>query len=174
MLSKPRGSSLRPKIAQPFTSTRVQNGNDEILCGPVDVFGNFYHHGDKGHIVLTSETLLKSKVRILHVVFKNQGKSLVKGDESSNGRNGFSDLEEISVTVRSMNSKFNVETYTTLFKNPGFSNRLIDIVCNDTNSELSDKDNYNCQWFALELLCWIAGVSIHQDVRFVLSICKTA
>ena len=122
-------------------------------------------HGDKGHVVLTSASLLKTKVRSLHVVFKSEAKIPGKGDENSGGRNGFSDLEEISITVRSLNAQFNAELFGVLLETPSFCPRLIDIVCEEPSNEVSGQQREDLQWFALELLCWIAGISVHQPFR---------
>jgi hypothetical protein len=124
-------------------------------------------YGDKGHVVLTSASLLKTKVRSLHVVFKSQVKTSGKGEESSGGRNGFSDLEEISITVRSLNAHFNPDLFAVLLDTRSFCPRLMDIVCEEPNSDVSGQEREDLQWFALELLCWIAGVSLHQPVRWV-------
>ena len=122
-------------------------------------------YGDKGHVVLTSSSLLKTKVRSLHVVFKSQAQAAGKGDESSAGRNGFSDLEEISITVRSLNAQFNADLFSVLLETPSFCPRLIDIVCEEPSNEVSGQEREDLQWFALEMLCWIAGISVHQPVR---------
>ena len=166
-LSKPRSSSLRPKPAHAFTISGVQPANDDVICGPVDLTGNLMPHGDKGHVVLTSASLLKTKVRSLHVVFKSEAKTPGRGDETSGGRNGFSDLEEISITVRSLNAEFNAELFGVLLETPSFCPRLMDVVCEEPSSEVSGQEREDLQWFALELLCWIAGISVHQPIRCV-------
>jgi hypothetical protein len=167
ILLKPRNSSLRPKPAQAFTLSGAQPTNDDVICGPIDLTGNLMPYGDKGHVVLTSASLLKTKVRSLHVVFKSQVKTSGKGEESSGGRNGFSDLEEISITVRSLNAHFNPDLFAVLLDTRSFCPRLMDIVCEEPNSDVSGQEREDLQWFALELLCWIAGVSLHQPVRWV-------
>lgn len=164
ILSKPRSSSLRPKYEQAFTLSGAQPANDDVICGPVDLTKNLLY-GDKGHVVLTSPSLLKTRIRSLLVIFKSQAKSYSKECESSGGRNGFSDLEEISITVRSLECHFNPDLFAVLLDTPSFCSRLIDIVCEQPSSELSGEERENLQWFALELLCWIAGISSHQPVR---------
>ena len=167
VLSKPRSSSLRSKPAQAFTLSGSQPTNDDIICGPVDLAKNLSTYGDKGHVVLTSPSLLKTKVRTLHVVFTSQAKSSCKGDESSGGRNGFSDLEEISITIRSLTGQFSAEIFGALLEAPSFCPRVMDIVCEQPSSEVSCQDRGDLQWFGLELLCWIAGICVHQPVRCV-------
>ena len=122
-------------------------------------------YGDKGHVVLTSLSLLRTKVRTLHVVFRSKEKTSGKGDESSGGRNGFSDLEEISITIRSLNAQYNADVLGALLETPGFCPRLMDIACDDASSEDSGQEREDLQWVALELLCWIAGISVHEPVR---------
>ena len=165
ILSKPRSTSLRPKPAQPFKISGSQPTNDDVVCGPVDLTKNLLPSGDKGHVVLTSASLLKTKVRTLHVLFKSQAKSPGTRDESSGGRNGFSDLEEISITVRSLNPGFNADLFGALLETPGFCPRLLDIVCEEPSSEVSGQEREDLQWVALELLCWFAGIFAHQPVR---------
>ena len=115
--------------------------------------------------MLTSPSLLKTKVRTLHVVFTSQAKTSGKGDESSGGRNGFSDLEEVSITVRSLTGQFNADIFGSLLEAQSFCPRLIDIVCEQPSTEISCQEREDLQWFGLELLCWIAGISVHQPVR---------
>ena len=165
ILSKPRSSSLRPKPAQTFTISGSQPARDDVICGPVGLARNLSPYGDKGHVVLTSPSLLKTKVRALHVIFRSQAKSSGNGDESSSGRNSLSDLEEISITVRSLNAQFNADIFGALLKSPSFCPRLMDIVCEEPSSEVSGQDREDLQWFSLALLCWIAGISIHEPVR---------
>ena len=164
-LSKPKTSSLRVKPVQASTVPCAPQMKGDLICGPVDLSENHLPYGDKGHVVLTSPVLLRHKVRTLYVVFKSQPKPSGKSEETQGGRNGFSGLEEISITVRSLGSLFNAELFSTLIETKDFCPRLLDIVGKKSNSEVSGQDQEDLQWYALELLCWIAGISVHQPIR---------
>ena len=164
ILSKPRTTSLRAKPIHAFHCS--QQG--DLICGPVDLSDNHQTYGDKGHVVLTSPALLRAKVRTLYVVFKSQSKSCAgKADENPGGRNGFSGLEEISITVRSLGSNFNADLFGALLETREFCSRLLEIACNKASHEDGGEDQKDLQWFALEVLCWIAGIVVHQPVRLV-------
>ncbi|XP_048586023.1 baculoviral IAP repeat-containing protein 6 isoform X2 [Nematostella vectensis] len=132
-------TNITPDGKAALLATARERGN--ILCGPVEL-----ESGSSSRVVLTCPELVKSRHRILLLVFESTEPQV--------------HLDDISVTVRRFKHKpAHLKQYGVLLEDPGFHHKLLEIICGYRASICVE--TAEIRRLALDLLCWTAGICVY-------------
>ena len=160
------------KSKKPFVGGGVGK-QEHVLCGPVGLDTGMDSSARQGRVVLTSAELINIKSRTLFLVFKPSKQSADSASiAAASELKGCECLDEVSVTFRKfkVNHPHSLQQRLAMLGNQTFHKDLIEAVCTPQQvlaAASNGNDLADLQKTALNLLCWIAGVSVNCQVRFV-------
>ena len=146
---------------------------EHVLCGPVGLDTGLDSSSRQGRVVLTSAELINTKSRTLFLVLKPSNQSADTASiAAASELKGCECLDEVSVTFRKfkVSHPLSLQQRLAMLSTQTFHKDLIEAVCTPQKAVGSPSfgSNYaDLQKVALNLLCWIAGVSVNSQIRFV-------
>lgn len=181
-------SLLRPKHS---SSQRISKHAGDVLCGPVPLQVGFDVTKRQGWLTLTSPELVKSRSHTLLLVLYNNSlgtcsssagtdeslpsssKDKTESDQDNSDVNGFSCLEDVTVTVRkckNSNETNSIRQRVLLLEDVQFHEKLVFLAAGVFEESVNNEDRNQLQKLALDMLSWIMGMTVYQTHRYVFNL----